>query len=244
MRDTAIRKNTMNSNKRISRTAGILILLGIMVGILSIVPSVEGENFLEEVYPNRYQVLIGATFQFFLVPIYIGFSLVLYQVLREYNKALSIGFVGFRIIAGVFQLIGVILLPIFILLSQKYLSQTNPDVLFFETIGEMLKSFRDLTNHLGVMLATGLGNLMLYYIFYKGKYIPAWLSLWGVIGNVLLIIGSFLLLFQLIEVISTAYGIITIPLVLQEVVLAIWLIVKGLNSKVLSQKTKSQNEPA
>ena len=227
----------MNVGKKISRIAGILIILGIIVGVLSIVPSVEGENYLEEVYPNRNQVLTGATFQFLLVPIYIGFSLVLYPLLKEYSKSLSIGFVGFRIIAGVFQLAGMILLPIFILLSRKYLSQTNPDLLFFETMGEVLKSFRDLTNHLGVMLATGLGNLLLYYIFYKGKYIPAWLSLWGIFGNTLLMLGSFLLLFQLINVISIEYGLLTIPLVLQEVILAIWLIVKGLNLELVNQNS-------
>lgn len=229
----------MDSNKRISKIAGILILLGIIVGIFSIVPSVEGENFLEEVYPNRNQVLTGAVFQFFLVPIYIGFSLVLYQALRNYNKTLSIGFVGFRIMAGVFQLLGIILLPIFILLSQKFLAQTNADLIFYETIGEMLKLFRDLTNHLGVMLATGLGNLLLYYILFKGKLIPVWLSIWGIIGNTLIMIASFLLLFELIEVVSTEYGIMTIPLVLEEVVLAIWLIIKGLNLSITSQDSES-----
>jgi hypothetical protein len=109
----------MNSNKRLSKIAGILILLGIIVGIFSIVPSVEGENFLEEVYPSKNQVLTGAIFQFLLVPIYIGFSLVLYPIIEKFNKTLSIGFVGFRIMAGVFQLLGIILLPILILLSQN-----------------------------------------------------------------------------------------------------------------------------
>ena len=225
------------NNKRVSRIAGVLIILGIVVGLLSIVPSVEGENYLKEVYPNKNQVLIGATFQFFLIPIYIGFSLLLYPFLIGYSRSLSIGFVGFRIIAGVFQLIGMILLPIFILLSQKYISQTNPEVLLYETLGEMLKSFRDLSNHLGVMLATSLGNLLLYYIFYKGKYIPTWLSFWGIIGNILLMVVSFLLLFQLIDVISIEYGIMTIPLVLQEVVLAILLIVKGLNLELSNQNS-------
>ena len=220
----------MNSSKKKSKIAGILILAGIIVGILSIVPAVESEYFLEEVYPSRNQVLTGALFQFFLVPIYIGFSLVLYPILREFNKTLSIGFVGFRLIAGVFQLIGMILLPLLVLLSQQYLAHAGSDLLFFEPMGEILKLSRDLSNHLGVMLATALGNLLLYYIFYKGKLIPVYLSLWGVVGNVLLIIGSFLLLFQLIEVVSPVYGMMTIPLVLQEVVLAIFLIVKGLNS--------------
>jgi len=225
----------MSSNKKNSRIAGILIILGIIAGVLSIVPSVESENFLKEVYSNRNQVLTGAIFQFFLVPIYIGFSLILYQILRNYNNALSIGFVGFRIMAGVFQLIGIILLPIFILLSQKYLAQTTSELVFYETLGEMLQLFRDLTNHLGVMLATGLGNLLLYYIFYKGKHIPVWLSLWGIIGNTLIMLASFLILFQLIEVVSTEYGIMTIPLVLQEVVLAIWLMIKGLKLPISTQ---------
>ena len=216
-------------NKQISRIAGVLIILGILTGILSIVPSVESEKFLEEVFPNKNQVLTGAIFQFFLVPIYVGFALVLYQVLRNFNKSLSIGFVGFRFIAGTFQLIGMIILPIFILLSQKYLSGTSSDLTYYEKTGELLKLLRDLINHLGVMLATGLGNLILYYIFFKGKYIPVWLSLWGVVGNTLIIIAGFLLLFQLIEVVSAEYGIMTIPLVLQEIVLAIWLINRGLD---------------
>ena len=218
----------MNSNKRIARIAGILIILGMFAGMFSIVPSIEGEHYLKEVYPNKNQVLTGAIFQFFLVPIYIGFALVLYPILRDFNKTLAIGFVGFRFVAGTFQLIGMILLPIFILLSQKYLSGTNSVLVYFETVGEMLKLFRDMTNHLGVMLATGLGNLILYYIFFKGKHIPAWLSLWGVFGNILIIVAGFLLLFEMLEVVSTEYGAMTMPLVLQEIVLAIWFIIKGL----------------
>ena len=218
-------------NKQISRISGVLIILGIVVGILSIVPSIEGGNYLEEVYPKKNQVLTGAIFQFLLVPIYIGFALVLYRVVRDYNKSLSIGFVGFRFIAGTFQLIGVIILPMFILLSQKYLADTNSGLMGYETTGEMLKLFRNLTNHLGVMLANGLGNLILYYIFFKGKYIPKWLSLWGIVGNTLIIIAGFFLLFQFIEVVSTEYGVMTMPLVFQEVVLAIWLIIKGLNCR-------------
>lgn len=221
----------MSSNKQISRIAGILIILGIISGILSIVSSVESKDFLNEVFSNKNQVLIGAIFQFLLVPIYIGFSLVLYPILKEFNKTLSIGFIGFRIMAGVFQLFGIILLPILVLLSQKFLVQPNADLMLYETIGEILKLLRDLTNHLGVILATGLGNLLLYYILFKGKLIPIWISIFGITGNTLIMIASFFLLFEVIEVVSIEYGIMTIPLVLQEVILAFWLIIKGFNSR-------------
>ncbi len=216
-------------NKQISRIPGILIICGIIVGLLSIIPSLEGENYLKEVYPNRNRILVGAVFQFLLVPIYIGFALVFYSIIKDFNKPFSVGFVGFRFMAGAFQLIGTILLPVFILLSQTYLTATPSNIAILELSGNILRLLRDLTNHLGVILATGLGNLLFYQILYKEKLVPKWLSLWGFLGNLLIMTASFLLLFQLVEVVSPEYGIMSIPLVLQEIILAIWLMVRGLN---------------
>lgn len=228
----------MNLNKRLSRIAGILILLGMVAGIISVVPSVESVDYLKEVFPNRSQVMIGAIFQFLLVPIYIGFALVLFNTLKSHKENSAIGFVGFRLIAGAFQIIGVILLPLFIYLSKIYLTSTGESMHYIESLGEMLQIVRDLTNHLGVMVATGLGNLLLYYILFSGKYIPRWLSVWGIIGNILIIMASFLILFQLVDVISTVYIAITVPIVLQEVIIAIWLIIKGLNLEYINQYRK------
>ena len=224
----------MNSNRKIALGAGILIITGMIAGMLSVVPAVESSNYLTEVSANQNRVLIGAFFQFTLVPIYIGFALLLYSILRKHNESLALGFVSFRIIAGIFQLIGVIILPLFLLLSQEFIKSTTPDLLYFQIIGDVLKLGRDLANHVGMMLATGLGNLILFYIFYKTKLIPRWLSSWGLIGNVLAMLASFLILFRLIDVITPHFIVLTIPLVLQEFVLAIWLIAKGFNSSTIA----------
>jgi len=223
----------MKSNRKAAIFAGILIITGMVAGMLSIVPSAEGTDYLTEVSANQNQVLSAAFFQFTLVPIYIGFALVLYPILRKYNKSLAIGFVSFRLIAGVFQIVGIITLPVFILLSQEFIKSTASEVLHLQFFGDVLKLGRDLTNHVGVMLATGLGNLILFYMLYKIKLIPRWLSSWGFIGNIIAMLASFLILFRLIDVISPQFIVLTIPLVLQEIVLAIWLIVKGFDKKVL-----------
>jgi len=227
----------MNSNRKTAIIAGILIIIGMVAGILSIVPSVESPDYLTEVFANQNQVLTGAFFQFTLVPIYIGFALLLYPILKKYNESLAIGFVSFRIIAGIFQLIGVIVLPLFLLLSQEFLKSTTPDLLYFQTFGDVLKLGRDLANHVGMMLATGLGNLILFYMLYKTKLVPRWLSSWGLIGNTLAMLASFFILFRLIDVITPHFIVLTIPLVLQEIVLAIWLIVKGFNLSVIANNT-------
>lgn len=221
----------MEIDRMISRFAGVLIFAGIIVGVVSVVPSVEGVEYLTDVFPNRYQVLIGALCQFLLVPIYIGFALLLYGSVKQQSESFALGFVGFRFVAGAFQLVGVILLPVFIALSKGYLNLEDgaEGEAYFEQLGSLLKLVRDLSNHLGVMVATGIGNLFLYSVFIRGRYISKWLSVWGILGNSLLIIASILLLFGSIEVISTAYISMTIPLVLQEIVLAVWLVTKGLN---------------
>jgi len=226
----------MNSNRKTALVAGILIITGMIAGMLSVVPAVESTNYLTEVFANQNKVLTGAIFQFTLVPIYIGFALLLFPIVRKYNESLAIGFVSFRIIAGIFQLIGVIFLPLFLLLSQEFLKSTTPDLLYFQIIGDVLKLGRDLSNHVGMMLATGLGNLILFYIFYKTKLIPRWISSWGLIGNILAMLASFLILLRLIGVIAPHFIVLTIPLVLQEIVLAIWLIVKGFNLETMDKK--------
>ena len=225
------------STRKTAIIAGILIILGMVAGMLSIVPSVESSDYLTEVSANQNQVLSGAFFQFTLVPIYIGFALVLYPIIRKYGKSLAIGFVSFRIIAGVFQIVGVIVLPLFILLSQEFLESTAPDLLHFQILGDVFKLGRDLANHVGVMLATGLGNLILFYIFYKTKLIPQWLSGWGLIGNTLAMLASFLIMFRLIDVISSHFIVLTVPLVTQELFMSIWLIVKGFDSAVIAYNT-------
>ena len=122
------------------------------------------------------------------------------------------------------------------MLSQEFIKSTTSDLLYFQTLGDVLKLGRDLANHVGMMLATGLGNLILFYIFYKTKLIPRWLSSWGLIGNILAMLASFLILFRLIDVITPHFIVLTIPLVLQEIGLAIWLIAKGFNSKMIISK--------
>ena len=172
-------------------------------------------------------MLRGAFFQFLMVPAYVGFALSLYPILRRYSQSLSLGFVGFSIIAGAFHLVGVIILLLFPPLNQEFVGAGAPDSSYFQTLGGLLRVGRDLVNHVAMILALSIGNLMLYYTFYRSKLIPRWLSGWGLIGVTLTISASLLLMFRLIGVVTPTYITLNLPLALQEMVLAVWLIVKG-----------------
>jgi hypothetical protein len=219
----------MNPNRKTAIIAGVLIILGMVAGVLSVVYVIEEPDYLLQVAANEGQVLTGAFFQFMMIPAYIGFALLLYPILRKYNESLAAGFVGFRFMAGTFHLIGVISLPLFLLLSHEFIKAGAPDASYFQTIGWLLRSGRDLVNHVGMILALSLGNLMFFYVLYQAKLIPRWLSGWGFVGTTLTLLASLLLLFRLIDVVTPIYMGLNLPMALQEMVFAVWLIFKGFN---------------
>ncbi len=145
-----------------------------------------------------------------------------------------------RIIAGVFIIIGVISLLLLLTLSQEFVKAGAPESSYFQTFGGLLRTGRDLVNHVAMILALSLGGLMFYYIFYQTKLVPQWLSGWGLIGTTLTILSSLLLMFRLIELMSTTYLVLNLPMALQEMVLAVWLIVKGFNPSAIASGSGKQ----
>jgi hypothetical protein len=103
----------MKTSRRSATLAGVSMIIGTIAGLLSVVPRVEDPDYLKKVSENKGQVLRGAFFQSLMVPAHAGFALSLYPVLRRYSDSLSLGFVGFRAIAGAFNISGVILLLLF-----------------------------------------------------------------------------------------------------------------------------------
>ena len=225
----------MDSNRRIAIIAGVLFIIGTIAGILSVVPAIDTPRYLITAAANANQVILGAVFQFIMAVVYVGIAITLYPVLRKYNENLALGFLSFRIIAAVFIIIGVIGLLLLLTLSQKFIKAGTPDPSYFHTFGSLLQTGRDLVNHVAMILSLSVGGLMFYFLLYQAKLVPVWLSVFGFIGNILAILASLLVMFQTIDIITTVYLVLFFPIALQEMVLAIWLIVKGFN---LSTKTE------
>jgi hypothetical protein len=210
-----------------------------IAGTLSVVPVIEQPDYLIRTSSHENQVFIGAFFQFLMIPAYVGFALCLYPALKIKNEALSLGFVGFRLVAGMFHFIGVVLLPLFIVLSQEFVLTGTPDASYFQILGELLRFGRDLVNHGALILSLSIADLILFYILYQSRYIPRWLSVWGGIGTGFTIVASFLVLFRYVQVVTPLYLIMNIPLAIHSLVLAIWLIVKGFDLRTFEHADAS-----
>jgi len=226
----------MNSNRKIARIAGVLFITATVANILGVVflnPILNNPGYLLQIFANENRVLIGALFLFIGAFASASIAISLFPILRRYNEGLALGSVGFRIIEGVLYIVGVIGVLSLLTLSKEFVKAGAPISTYFQTSGVLLLAGYDWAN-LTAVLAFYLGALMYYSIFYQSKLIPRWLSGWGLVGATLGIVASMLVMFGFISYMSTIQVVLNLPIGVQEMVLAVWLIVKGFHSSAIA----------
>jgi hypothetical protein len=140
---------------------------------------------------------------------------------------------------GVLDIVGVIGLVLLLALAQAFMKAGAPAASYFHTVGALLLTGRDWVNTVAVLLTWCISALMYYAVFYQTRLVPRWLTGWGLVGCSVTIVGSLLVMFQVIAPWSTVQGVMNLPIALQEMVLAVWLIAKGFNlSAAVSKSTK------
>jgi len=222
----------MNNYRKTASLVGVLFIIGTVAGILSMAlsgPARDEARYLVDVSADANQITVAA-----LCVLLMGLALalvpiVLFPLLKKYNEVLALGYVVFRgALETVIYIAVTINWLVIIVLSQSYVSAGSPDAGSFRTAGTVILAGIDATNTI-LIIIFGLGALMLYTVFYQSKLIPRWLSVWGLVAIVLHLSTAFLIMFRLAPTLSPAIGAINFPIFLQEMVMAVWLIVKGFN---------------
>ena len=78
-------------------------------------------------------------------------------------------------------------------------------------------------------LAFVVGAFMYNYVMYRSRLVPRWLSGWGLVGAVSILVAHLYAGFTQDFGFTTVNSVLSAPIGLQEMVLAVWLIVKGFN---------------
>ncbi len=105
--------------------------------------------------------------------------------------------------------------------------KTVRDASYFQTSGAILHAAKEWASVVE-NFPYGLAALIFYYVLYQSELIPQWLSVWGLIGATLMLAMGLLRMF--------GYPVVylAIPIILNELVLAVWLIVMGFNSSAIT----------
>jgi len=187
---------------------------------------INDSNYLASVSANANEVTTGVLLEFVAAIASASIAISLYPVLRRYNEGLALGAVGFRLIEGVFDIVGVVCLLSLVTLSQDFAKVAAPDP-SFQTSGTVLLAGYHSASNVAALLAFCIGATLYYLVFYQARLVPRWLSGWGLVGTALAMVAGLLGMFGVIGPLSTPQAVLALPIAVQEMVIAVWLIVKG-----------------
>ncbi len=216
----------MNSNRKIAVLTGVLFIIATAVVFVAnaFTPDLTSMDYLTQLSAHPNQFAAGALF--YLVSAFAsgGIAIAMYPVMKGANAGLALGSVVFRALEAAFYMVGVVCLLALLTLSQQFTTAGAADRPLLQALGNLLVSFRDQAALVAVF-AFCLGAFLYYALFFQSRLIPRWLSGFGIVAILLMLTACVLSLFSGNRI--TSYIPLAAPIALQEMVLAVWLIVKG-----------------
>jgi hypothetical protein len=222
----------MKTTRKIAVITGVIFIIATVINLIAaaLVPVPKGTDYLAWFSAHSNQVAGGALL--YLISFFAsgGIAIAMYPVLKETNSGLALGAVVFRALEAVFYLVGLVSLLSLLTLSQQFTTAGTADRMTLQAIASLLMSIRDYAGLVAVF-AFCLGAFLYYYLFFETRLIPRWLSGFGIAAILLMLTACVLALFSGNRI--TSYIPLAFPIFLQEMILAVWLIVKGFTSSSL-----------
>jgi hypothetical protein len=227
----------MNSYRKTAITVGILFLIATAMNMLGkiafIDPVLKAPDYLGKMLANENQVILGGLLVLFSAFACAGIAIWLYPILKKHHEALALGSVGFRVVESILYIVGVVGLLSLLTLSHEYAKAGAANASLFQVSGITLLAIKEWAGELSVVAFT-VGALMYYYVFYRSKLVPRWLSGWGFLAAAASLAAALLSISGQIAPFSTIFIMFQLPIGLQEYTLAVWLIVKGFNPSAVA----------
>lgn len=220
-------------SRTLARVAGGLFIVATVAAVIggSLVDSVVGSaGHVAKVSANQDRMIAGATLQLIAAFASAGIGIALYPVVRRHAVALALGSAGFRIIEATFYLVAAIGTLLLLKLGQEYTRAGAHPSAYFQTTGALLQALRDDAALTGI-LAFYLGGAMYYYVFYVARVFPQWFTAWGLARVALGGAAGLLVLFGITTLGSGLHTAMNVPIGVQELVLATWLIFVGFSAR-------------
>ncbi len=226
----------MNTYRKNAVMTGVLYLMGTVFGILcyvvggEVLSSISTGNILGLVAANSSRLSGVAFFNLMMGISLVAMTVFLYPILRKDSKELAMGMVLFRgALEGTWYFMSTLGFLTLVALGNEYIA-TGANSAALQSMGNVLNQFQDSLAAIGPIFFL-IGATCIYLSFYRTRLIPRWLTVWGFIGVVCSLASALLSFFH----VDTGYGLyLEMVLAPQEIVMAVWLIVKGFNPSAIA----------
>ena len=236
----------MKTYRKTAVIVGILFIIGTISGVLSgvvLAPMMAGSTYPLNIAASETRWIFGS-----LLILLMGFPLAmipvfLYPIFKKQNEVLALGSIVFRGVLEAICYIGMVISNFLLLSVSQVYEKTAVSEISIQTLGSLLNSAGIWTSLL-LGLVFSIGGMMIYVLFFQTRLVPRWLSGWGFIGAILYFIAHFDGIFgsQQLPSFESGLGFLMIPLAIQEMVFAVWMIVKGFNPKGIANLYEKDGE--
>jgi hypothetical protein len=224
----------MNTYRSTATIVGILFIIGTAAGILSLpvmVGLLGAPDYLNIAASNPGQVALGASLMFAMGLALAMVPAMMFPVLRRRNEALAMGYVIFRGALETFTTLALAICWLLLAVVARQSADSGAAVAsVYAGLGAVLLKAQDPIMTVGTIVF-GFGALMLYYLFFQTGLIPRWISGWGIVAAVATLVAG------LSAVFGASLDILELVMLPQEMVMAVWLIVKGFNPSAMAALT-------
>jgi len=227
----------MNADTSIIRLLGAAQLAVFVASMVSerLLASVVGSGPIASILVNvsknltrmRISNLVALLNSLAIVVLAVMFYVVFYKQFRIIALVALICFVAEAITLAVSKIGTYGLIP----LSQEFVEVGAPEPSYFQTLGDFLYHGLDRLGYDIHMLFFCLGGILWYYLLYSSRLVPRPLAIWGLVAICLLSIPTLLVLYRRGP---TPLMVLGLPYAPFELVLGVWLIVKGFNMEVIA----------
>jgi hypothetical protein len=216
------------SHRRISLTAGIAyVLTFVSIPTLALYDSVKGKNYVLGSGPDTAAVF-GGLLEITVALAGIATAVILFPMLKKQNESFALGLVAARILES-----GTIFVGVAFLLSIVTLRQNGAGTGALAT-SHALVALYDRIFLLGQSFMPAVCDLLLGLMLYQSRLVPRRLSVIGIVGAPLLVIGYLAILFGAIDQHGALAGLSALLVAVFEFSLGVWLIGKGFDSQAVA----------
>jgi hypothetical protein len=181
-------------------------------------------DYLDTVAGQETQVLLGVLLELINCLAVIGIAALLFPFMKKESDALAAGYLGTRVVEVVVLSLAAVGPLLLVALSQEYLAAGAAETGHFQTAAILVMAFRGYLASLLSPIWFCLGGLLLYVFLYRSRLVPRFIPIWGFIAVVALLTWNLLEAFGF----SISAGMVfALPIILNEIFLGLWLIVKG-----------------
>jgi hypothetical protein len=230
-------KEKMNSDRKTATIVGVLFTVATVAGVLSVVllgPVLGDPDYLINFSASNNQVIVGALLDLIGAGAFVGLAVVIFPIFKRHSERIAFGYVVARCFEAVPFILANISLLSLLTLSQEYVQAGATDASRFLPVGTGLLAVYDWNQLLGPRIFASLAALPFYYLLYQSELLPRWIPVWGLTAAPLYLASGLLAMFGLVDPSSPILIFLFLPAALLEMVLAVWLIVKGFNASALA----------